>query len=467
MKYILLVLISTMMTSCASAQKKKIANPEAPKESYLNLNETPTRLISTLNVPVSITLDDIEKQLNEGLKGLIYEDNDYGNNNNDLLKLKVWKNGKIIFTSAKNDIFEYTVPLKIWANKQISIFGIKQDKSTTFEMNLRFVSRFSIVPDWSIQTITTPNGFSYVSEPQLVFSSISIPITPIISSIISSNHSFLAKQIDESVKNEISIRPFVVDAWNSVRTPYAISEEFRTWMQITPLNILIAPLRTEGRVIKTNIGFTAYTETITGEKPETSPATDEIPPLRFVKSVPESFQVALRSNIPYKEATAVAKKMFVNETYKFRNDKYQITVTDVEMYGHQGKMIIKLDTKGDLNGSIYLNGVPYYNPAKNAIELTNTELDIKTRNVLVKMASWIVGGTLEKKIQDEFVIDLDEIITDTKSNIETSFNNEWMQGVKSSCKITTIQPEKITLTADGISTVVKATGTLKLDVKGM
>lgn len=467
MKYNFLLLFVSIFYGCASGQKTPTANPEAPKESYKSNDTEVERLVSTLSIPVSISLDDIEKQLNEGLKGLIYEDNDYTNNDYDQFKIKVWKNGNIVFTSAKNDVFSYTVPLKIWANKQISVFGIKQDKSTTFEMNLKFTSKFSITSDWSIQTVTTPNGFSYITEPTLNFSSVNITITPIISTIISNNHAFLARQIDESVKNEISIRPFVVDAWNSVRKPYNISDEYRTWMQITPLSILISPLKTQGRTIKTIVGFTAYTETLTGEKPQEIPFTDNIPPLRFVSAVPENFQVALQSTIPYQEASAVAQKMFINETYKFKRDKYQITITGVEIYGNQEKMVVKLDTKGDLKGSIYLNGVPYYNPAKNAIELTNTELDVKTKNVLIKMASWILEGTLERQIQEEFVIALDDVIGSTKKDIETSFNNEWMQGINSKCTIISIQPEKITLSEKGINTLVKATGKVSIDVKGL
>ncbi len=467
MKLPILVTIFSLLFGCTSAQKSSVANPEAPKESYKATNPATERLVSTLSVPVSLSLDDIEKQLNASLTGLIYEDDDYNNNNADQFKIKVWKSGNIVFTSAKNDVFAYTVPLKIWANKQISVFGIKQDKSTTFEMKLRFTSKFGIMPNWSIQTTTTPNGFSYVTEPTLNFSSVNIPITPIVSSIIANNHAFLARQIDESVKNEISIKPYVVDAWNSVRKPFQVSEEYRTWMEVTPLNILIAPLQTQGRTIKTTLGFNAYTETFTGEKPAEKPFTNDIPPLKLVNSIPEDFKVALQSTIPYEEATAMAEKMFLNETYKFKKDKYQITITGVKIYGNQEKMVIQLDTRGDLKGSIYLNGVPYYNPTSNAIELTNTELDLKTKNILLKAASWVLEGTLERKIQEEFVINLEELIATTKTDIETSFNTQWMQGVNSKCSISVIQPEKIFLTENGLSTLVKATGKVSIDVKGI
>jgi hypothetical protein len=466
MKYILLALISTMMTSYASGQKKTTASPDAPEEGYAD-NKEVERLISTLSVPVSIELNDIERQLNNSFKGLIYEDDSYSNNNGDNLKMKVWKNGDIKFTAVRNDIFDYSVPLKVWANYQVNVFGIKQDKSTTFEMNLRFSSKFFIASTWQMQTQTTPKGFDFVSEPKVSFSSITVPITPIISKIISNNHTMFARLIDKSVNDNMSIKPYVLDAWNSVRTPYLVSEEYQTWMQITPLAILMEPLKSDGRIIRSKIGFRAYTETTTGITPTKPEPVQDIPNLKYTKDIPEEFQVSLKSTISYAEAAKIAKKMFVGETYKFKNDKYEINITEMEVYGSQEKMVIELTTKGDLNGIIYLEGVPFYNPVSNAIQLANTELNLKTRNVLIKMASWILEGTLEKKIQQEFTIPLAETIASTKKSIEESFSTEWMKGVKTTCRISTIQPEKVTLTPDGISTMVKATGSVNLNVSGL
>ncbi|MDP5140419.1 MAG: DUF4403 family protein, partial [Spirosomaceae bacterium] len=172
-----------------------------------------------ISIPMAIGLDDIQNQLNSSFTGLIYEDDSYVDNNADNMKMKVWKNGDIKFTAAKNDVFDYTVPLKVWANYQVSVFGIKQDKSTTFEMDLKFSSKFSIAPTWQMQTQTTPQGFTFVSEPKVSFSSLTIPITPIISKIISNNHTSFAKTIDQSVNDNMSIKPYVLDAWNAVKMP--------------------------------------------------------------------------------------------------------------------------------------------------------------------------------------------------------------------------------------------------------
>lgn len=276
-----------------------------------------------------------------------------------------------------------------------------------------------------------------------------------------------ARLIDKSVNDNMSIKPYVLNAWNSVRTPYLVSEEYQTWIQITPLAILMEPLKSDGRTIRSKIGFRAYTETTTGIIPTEPEPVQDIPALKYIKDIPEEFQVSLKSTVSYIQAEKIAKKMFVGETYKFKDDKYEINITEVEIYGSQGKMVIELTTKGDLNGIIYLEGVPFYNPISNAIELVNTELNLKTRNVLIKMASWILEGTLEKKIQQEFTIPVAETIASTKKSVEESFNTEWMKGVKTTCRISKIQPEKVTLTLDGISTVVKATGSVNLNVSGL
>lgn len=460
----LFVLVSVVFTHPIVAQK---ANPEAPQESYTIEKPKAEKLRSTLSIPFSIAIADIEKQLNAGVGDVIYEDKSHTDNNNDMLKMKVTKSGNITFTAYKNDVFDYVVPLKIWAEKGVSAFGMAQYKSTTFEMKLKFSSKFSITPDWGMQTLTTPRGFEWVSTPKITIGSVEIPITAIVGKIIESNHAMIARTIDETVKNEMSLKPYAIDAWNAAQKPYLASEEYNTWVKITPHEILMTPLRTEGKAIKAKVGIIATTETITGVSPATPAPVTKIPALKYVTDVPNDFQVALTNTISYKDATAIAQKNFKGQQYDFKNGKYKIIVEDMQVYGSNENLVIQLETKGDLKGKIYLKGIPVYDAVKKQIVLSNTELDLKTKNVLIKAASWLLEGTLEKKIQNDFGMPLEELMVYGKQSVETALNTEYMKGVKLQGKIISLMPDKIVLSEEGISAIVKATGNVSLNVEGL
>lgn len=460
-------LLAVILCSSFSAFAQQKANPEAPKESYMTDVVPTERLKSIISIPFSVAMNDVEKQINTAVPALIYEDKSHSDNGNDLLKMKVWKNGQIVFTAAKNDVFDFTVPLKIWAEKGLSVFGMTQYRETTFEMNLKFSSRFIITSNWDIQTVTVAKGYEWKTKPSIKIGSVDVPITAIIGKLIDNNQAMIARQIDETVAKNMSIKPYVLEAWNAAQKPYLVSEEYKTWVKMTPIDIMMEPLRTEGRIIRSKIGFTTYTETSTGVQPAVPPTATVIPALKLMTNIPDDFKVALLSTISYEEATAIAKKNFVGEKYEFSDGRYQITVTDMNIYGSDQKLVIQLETKGDLKGKIFLAGIPVYDSIKKQIVLTDTQLDIKTRNVLVKAASWILGGMLERKVQEEFGMPVEELLTYGKQNVETALNTEWMKGVKLHGKINQLQPDKVVLSQQGITAIVKAEGKLSLDVDGM
>ena len=156
--------LSFFILSCQSPGNR--LNTKAPKEAY-NTTEMEVRnehFLSTVHVPVSIALNDVERQINTQVNGLIYEDNSLTDNGNDQFMAKVWKRGTILVT-AEDSLFHFTVPLKIWAKAGVSVLGFTQYKETEFEIDLRFKTKFDLDRDWSVNTQTQADGYGWVRRP--------------------------------------------------------------------------------------------------------------------------------------------------------------------------------------------------------------------------------------------------------------------------------------------------------------
>jgi hypothetical protein len=442
-------------------------NPLLVEPSYKNEVINLPKKTSNFSLPITISIDDIENQLNTGMPELIYEDNSFENDNVDNLKAKVWKKGRVKFTSLKNDVFTYEVPLKVWVEKKIGALGMSQTPSTTFEMVLKFSSKFFISSDWSINTITSPNGFDWLSKPILKYGYVELPLTPIVGKIISNNHASIALKIDELIKNDYSMRPYVLQALNMSRTPFLASEEYKTWVKVEPKDIFLTPLKSSGRDISTTLGISAIVETVMGTEPAKPPLVSSVPQLKYVNTIPENFEVVIGNVIPYSEATLLSKKMMVGEKFEFKEGKYSIQISDIEIYGNQDNIVMKVDTKGSLNGTIFLKGIPKYSAEKKAIVLTNTTLDLKSKNFLLKAAKWILNGIIEKKVEEEFAIPLEELFNYAKQSVEETMNKEFSKGIKLKGNITEIIPNDVILNADGILAIVTAKGKMQLQVKGL
>ncbi|WP_337040634.1 DUF4403 family protein [Emticicia sp. 17c] len=459
-------LLVTVFFSAVTYTKAQKANPEAPVEQYLQDSVRVQKIFSNISIPFDISMNDIEKQINGTLTGLIYEDNSYTDDGNDNFKCKVWKRSNILITAGTNDVFDFTVPIKVWAEKGIGAFGLMKYIPIEFEMNLKFSTRFTIRPDWAVQTFTTPNGYEWVTKPKINIG-FDVPIDFIVGKIIDNNHSKFAKSIDDAVAKNLTIKPYVIQAWNAASQPYQVSEEYRTWVKITPLEIYMTPLITAGRNVRSALGLKAYTETIMGEHPNNPLPVNNIPNLKLVSNIPNDFQVGLMSDVPFSEAALVAKKMFIGKTYDFKDGKYKIEITDLDIYGSNEFLVIKTDIKGSLKGTVYIKGIPVYSPVKKSIVLTNTQFDIKTRNILAKAAAWLLEGKMVKMIEDEYGMPVDELITYAKQNVESAMNSEYKKGVKLSGKIESVLPDKVYLTPSSIVAVVLAKGKVELKVDGL
>jgi Domain of unknown function (DUF4403) len=464
MKNLLSSLLLAFIIYEAKSQKTEIKT-EAPEENY-TIQKVITKQQSNINIPVSIAMVDIENQINKSITGLIFEDNSYTDNDNDNFKCKVWKKDKIVFTAAKNNVFDFTVPLKIWAEKGVGAFGLMSYQSTEFEMKLKFTTAFSINPDWSFQTITNPNGFEWITKPVLKFSGVEVPIYPIIGKVISSNHAMFARKIDESVKANISLKPYVKQAWETASQPYLISEEYKTWMKLTPIEISMAPLVAAGKVINSNLNLKVFTETIIGEKPIV-PAITNVPNLKITNIKDNNFEIALFNEVPYTEATMLAKKMFNGQKYEFQNGKFKIEVIDLDIYGSEEKLVIKTDLKGSIKGTVYMKGTPVYDSTKKMIVLTNLDYDLKTKSVLLKAANWMLEGKLTKMFQDSFGMPVGELIQYAKKNIEETLSKPLSKGIKMDGEIVSIIPDKVILTPTSIVSIVQAKGKLNLKIDGI
>ncbi len=469
-RYLVLLLI---VTGCSTAPSDRL-NPKAPKESY-NRTEMEVRnekYLSTVNVPVSIALRDVERQINTQVNGQIFESNTFdppAPDGSDPLHIKVWKRGNISVSASggADSLFRFVVPLKIWAKAGKRIFGFIQSQATEFEITIRFATRFSIDPDWSVNTQTTAEGYDWGSRPTIRIGGFSIPITGIVGKIIDKNLGTITKSLDQQVRQQIDLRTPVLQAWNTVRQPYLLSDVYRTWLQVVPRRILITPLRFESNTIRTLIGIEGYTLTSVGAKPDVRPAVS-LPDLSVVPTVKDDFQVSILSESTYEEAAKLASENFVGKKFEFQDGRYYVTIRDIDLYGQNENLIIKAGLTGSVTGDIYLKGRPYYDPQTKTIALKDLQYDLETSSLLQRTASWLLKGTLARILEKQFTIPVgDQLIEIQKSMQAQLKNNQLTKGVVLNGIIDEVRPDGVYLTPTAILAVVFARGRVGVKVEGL
>ena len=425
------------------------------------------KIKSSLTMPVKIPLAEIGKMINSSVPSLIFQDDSFTDNNNDQFKVKVWKTRPIRLVGGTKQNLLIEVPLKIWAEKGIGTLGIYSYQNTTFETVMYFNMELNFNNNWKITTKTSPMGFKWVTKPVLDFGKIEIPITSLVESSLKKQQSDFTKTIDEMMVTQLNFQQYAIMAWNQFSQPFNISEEYNTWLKITPVSVNISPLIFYGNQIEANIGIDTYSETFSGQKPIASPLIKTVANFNSVQTLPQKFLLQTTANIPYSEATAIAEKTFLGKEFDFRDGKSKIKISAIKVFGEEERIVIEAKTEGTVEGISIISGIPMYDPMKRKIVLTDTKFKLQTKNILQKTATLLFRGKIVNMIEDEYGIPTAELEDTSRKSIEETFNKEYYKGLKMQGKVYKLIPSKIILNPYGITAVIDTEAQLKLQVQGL
>jgi len=461
------ILISSLLiwTSCSS---KKPFLATAPTASYQNAVQR-VKEVSTLNIPIEISLNDVERKINEQLGAVLFEDNSLDNNGGDNLMLKVTKRFPLTIEPKGGNLFNIKVPVNIWAKAgwKVEKFGLSVAKyeDTQFDLDLNFLTRLSIDPNWKVNTITTPNGYKWISEPKVKLGFFEIPITSIIEKIMDRELPNLVKTVDAEV-GKINLKPQVETAWKAVQEPFLINETYQAWLKVTPQDIMMTPLGNKGRNVRVGIGMTAVTETFMGTKPN-SAVMANVPGLKIVDKMDEKFEVGMITEISYPQLKKIASDQIAGKTYEFQEGKYKIKVDSLNMYGHGDDIIVTTNLSGALNGKVYLKGKPYFDAATTSIKIKDLDYDLDTKNKLAKTADWMAHGKFLKLMEPYFSISVASQLEEGKKMIQDNLaGNKFNKNINLAGKLNELIPGAIYVTPAGIQAIITAKGKLEVQVAG-
>lgn len=423
------------------------------------------KLKSSITMPVTIPLSEISNMINASVKDLIYQDDSYTDNNNDQFKVKVWKTRPIRLVGGTNQNILIEVPLKIWAEKGIGTLGLYTYQNTTFETVMSFNTTISLKNNWTIVTQTKTNGFRWVTKPVLDFGRVQIPITSLVEKSLKEQQEKFCKVIDEQMASQLNFQEYAVTAWNAFANPFNISEEFKTWLKITPVSVYITPLKFYGNQINTSLGIDIFSETYTGSKPESSEPVKSASDFVFVPSVADQFLLQTTANVPFTEATNIAKDMFLGKEYEIRGSS--VKIKDIKVYGVDDRVMIEAETEGYVNGTAFISGIPVYDDLKKKIVLSDTKFKLKTSNILQKTATLLFRGRIIKMIEEEYGIPTQDLENNSKKSIDEAFNKEYYKGLKMNGKVFNLKPTKIFMNPSGITALIDINATLKLMLNGL
>jgi hypothetical protein len=458
----IVVLLAFLVWSCQPSRFE----PKKPEEKYSDSQASIPKLVSVVNIPIEISVAEIQHQINTQVQSLIYEDNSLEDNDNDNLLMKVWKRENIQ-VEVTNDEFLITVPLKVWAKKGVNVLGMTRFQETTFSLNARFITRIGVKSDWRLVTSTDADGYDWIEKPYIKIAFIEVPITGIVSRVLDQEQQKIATQLDDQLAQQLDLKPFLQKVWQLMQQPVHLSQQYDAWLQVTPLEIWMTPLKAQGQAVQARIGIKGHTETIIGHKPAAK-ALSPMPDLRISEQAADDFQLGLTGEISHSSATQIAASELVGKTFEFQNGSRKVTITSIDLYGNNSNLVIKTGISGSLNGTVYLVGKPFFNPKTQSIELRNMDFSLDTKDRLLKVANWMAHGTLVKKMQENLQLPLGPQLELARQNLKAQLvNKQLIKGISLNGTLDEFTPGDVFITPQSIIAVVTAKGKLDIKINGL
>ena len=449
---------SLLFIGCSTTQKIEALKPPPSENTPMVFNTK----ASYVNMPLEITLAEIENQLNKALIGDIYSDTDI---EKDKTELKITKTGAIQLREINGKI-ETIFPLKIWAKFKygIDFMGLNDTKEVNLNAILTVTSDVKL-SNWKLETNSKINDIQWTESPSINIAGKNIPITYIINPAISIFKTKISTKIDEAIQKTCDFKPQVLNVLEKMSAPFLMSEQYQTWFKLIPLEVNVTDAILSDSKIKMNLGLKCNMQTIVGMKPKIS--FDKLTiQFKAVDKINEKFTANVAAISTYESASKVISNNFKGKA--FGSGSKTIVIQKVDLWQKEGKIIIALDMTGSINGTIYLSGIPNYNAVTKEIYFDQMDYVLNTKGLLTKTASWLLQGVILKKIEENCRYSIKQNLEEGKKSMLPYLNNySPMKGVFVNGMTGDFEFEKIDISNKAIIAFITTTGKMNVKIDGM
>ncbi len=386
---VLLTLLAVTVTS-AYAENTQFTAEKPKVESF---RAALNRETSTLNVPIEMTTAELAKIMNVSVPKELYK----GSTKTKGISADILRNGPIVISAADNFIY---ITLPVTMSLSYGMF-----ETQPLSMKLKFRVTATVTPDWRIHTDIFYLGASDLLAENVGVGPISFNPRSIVDGITQPVQKAISGLIAQKINEQLPLKTQVAKVWERAQTPILLDKTYKTWLKLTPREVMLFPLNAQNNRVKLSLGISTFAEVVVGPEPAAQ-AKRPLPNLKLVNTFDKTFRIALNADIFYKDLREIAAPLLLNK--KFDSDGKSIIIKEFDLSGNGDKLVVKLETEGALDGVVYLTAKPVFNAQTNVFSVEDVDFDLQSKSLLLKTAAWFLHGTIRGIIQEKLNMNLTE-----------------------------------------------------------
>jgi hypothetical protein len=274
---------------------------------------------------------------------------------------------------------------------------------------------------------------------------------------------FFRRQASKSRNNiaqSIYVRQLAGKAWDALQGPIKLTADIS--LLLNPQSVHVSPLSGPDDMVKFVVGIVAKPKLIAGT---VLPITAQPPlPSLLMTPVPQEngIHIALESLLSFDFLSNELTKRLEGRAYSANGGT--VIVEKVRLYGSGGSVVMAVSVKGTVKGTVYLTGMPVYDESARSISLRDPEYTVETKQVLVKVAGWLLHTKLREGLAERATWYVGDRIDAAKALLSDALNRNLSRHVRISGKVLSLRPVAVGMTATSIKAVIVADGTAEMNV---
>jgi hypothetical protein len=316
---------------------------------------------------------------------------------------------------------------------------------------IKLKSDVELTSNYRIKSTTSFTEFTPIDPCRVTFAQINI--NDVLMSQIRPELGNLAKMIDAEIGKQ-DLKPYILPVWKALQEDIKIPAT--GYLRFQPQSLSVSEINMHGSILNFNVGLTA-TPTIQSS-PWNKPTT-ALPALTPYKKG-SGFEVYTDLKMNY---DSLSQQLFeIMKTEQFAMGKEKINITSLKLFPAGEKLGVAVGFTGTKKGTFYLLGNPDFDNTKSSLALKNVEYDIATKNVLIKTAKWMMDETIRKKLEEQMVFDLSDLMNLTKKSIAESLNQTLDGGIKIKGQLKSLSISGWSLQQDALWVRAKTMGDIQV-----
>lgn len=225
--------------------------------------------------------------------------------------------------------------------------------------------------------------------------------------------------LDKRLAAELQLRQRVETSWARMSEPVELRQG--VWLALHPEGLGVVPVSVSDDELRTGIQVRLRPVVSAGSKPDAAAAAF---PLADTASPSDIFELHIPVEV---EQSFVQSRLdhaldLQHGGTTFTLGSYNVRVTSADAYGQGSQVVVKLEFKGDVNGTAYLRGTPYYDAANRTLSFPDLDYTLETDRTLLNSANWVAQGQIRERLRTRFTIDLTRPVEEMKQGLEGTLN---------------------------------------------